>query len=282
MNGLANVLAGVEKAAQEYSKITSDDVLGDDGLYICSVCGAPKQYRTELLGEKRIVSVPCECLKRAEREKAALFEETERKKRIEAEKRKCFFQPALRKCTFDCDDGANKGVFGTAQRYAENFPLFLKEGVGLLFFGGVGVGKTYAAACIANAVIEQGYSVLMTSFARIANSIPAKSEERQEYFDSVNANDLLIIDDLAAERRTEYMLEIVTYVIDSRCQSGKPIIVTTNMTREEIISPADISNKRICDRLLSVCQPLELTGVSRRKAQTRRNYEKFKDILGIS
>ena len=57
------------------------------------------------------------------------------------------------------------------------------------------------------------------------------------------------------ERGTEYGLELVYNVIDSRCRSGKPLIMTTNLTLEELQNPEDTAPARIYDRLTEMCTP---------------------------
>ena len=64
---------------------------------------------------------------------------------------------------------------------------------------------------------------------------------------------LLIIDDFGMERGTEYGLEQVYNVIDSRYRSGKPLIVTTNLTLDSLQNPQDTAHARIYDRLLEMC-----------------------------
>ena len=58
------------------------------------------------------------------------------------------------------------------------------------------------------------------------------------------------------ERGTEYGLEQVFNVIDSRYRSGKPLIVTTNLTLDDLRNPEDTAHSRIYDRLLSICRIL--------------------------
>ena len=62
------------------------------------------------------------------------------------------------------------------------------------------------------------------------------------------------------ERGTEYGLEQVFNVIDSRYRSGKPLIVTTNLTLDDLHNPEDTAHSRIYDRLLSMCVPVRFTG----------------------
>ena len=97
--------------------------------------------------------------------------------------------------------------------------------IGCLFWGGVGTGKSYLAGCIANALMEKEIPVHMTNFALILNDLAASFENRNEYISRLCRYPLLILDDFGMERGTEYGLEQVFNVIDSRYRSGKPLIV---------------------------------------------------------
>lgn len=183
--------------------------------------------------------------------------------------------------TFDNADGSNERIMTAARNYVANFKEFRKSGKGLLLFGTVGTGKTYAAACIANALIDKGYPVLMTNFARIANTVSGMWEGKQEYYDSLNRFPLLILDDLATERKTEYMQEIVFNVIDARYRAGLPLIVTTNLTSEELKHPSDISYQRTFSRLLEMCIPVKVEGKDKRLEKLKADIQPMKELLGL-
>ena len=147
--------------------------------------------------------------------------------------------------------------------------------------GTVGTGKTFLAACVANALISKGIPCLVTNFARIANEVQGLFEGRQQYYDNLNSFPLLVIDDLSAERKTEYMQEIVFNVIDSRYRANLPLIVTTNLTREELMKPADLTQQRIFSRLFEMCTPIEVSGKDRRQQALREDIGKMKNLLGL-
>ena len=88
-----------------------------------------------------------------------------------------------------------------------------------VFWGGVGKGKSYLAACIANALMEKEVAVCMTNFATILNDLAASFDGRNEYISRLCSYPLLILDDFGMERGTEYGLEQVYSVIDSRYRS---------------------------------------------------------------
>ncbi len=126
--------------------------------------------------------------------------------------------------------------------------------------------------CIANALMEQEIAVCMTNFATILSDLAASFEGRNEYISRLCSYPLLILDDFGMERGTEYGLEQVYNVIDSRYRSGKPLIVTTNLTLEELQHPQDTAHARIYDRLTSMCAPVRFTGSNFRKETAQEKW----------
>lgn len=277
---LKNYIDGLEQRAAESIRAEQGDY-ELDGLLHCHKCNTPKQCRVEFFG---IVKTPM-CLCKCEIEKRER-EEAERKRieyeaRVKELRRIAFPESAMKDWTFANDDGESSQIIGIAKKYVENFDKMLEDGKGLLLFGGVGNGKTFASACIANALIDKGYPVMMTNFARIANTVQGMFEGRQEYYDSFNRFPLLVIDDLSAERKTEYMQEIVFNVIDSRYRAGLPTIVTSNLTADAIKNPADIAYQRIFSRLLEMCVPIEVKGEDRRRKILKNSFSEYSELLGI-
>ena len=100
---------------------------------------------------------------------------------------------------------------------------------------------------------------MMTSFGRILGGMPGVATgEQNRYIDSFNAYDLLIIDDLGAERNTEFATEQVYNLIDARYRAQLPLIVTTNLTVSEMNDPDTLEKKRIYDRILERCVPVKV------------------------
>ena len=136
-----------------------------------------------------------------------------------------------------------------AQRYVAHWPEMREKNVGLLLWGGVGTGKSFMAGCIANALMEQEVAVCMTNFARIMNELNNAFSGRNEVVDRLCGYPLLVIDDFGMERGTEYALEQIYNIIDSRYRSRKPLIVTTNLTLTELKNPQDTAHARIYDQM---------------------------------
>ena len=91
--------------------------------------------------------------------------------------------------------------------------------------------------------------------------------------------DALGADTYVMERGTEYALEQIYNIIDSRYRSRKPLIVTTNLTLTELKKPQDIAHARIYDRLLELCTPIACTGPSMRKDIGQAKLDLLKTLL---
>lgn len=205
--------------------------------------------------------------------------EFERIQRLNMLKSLCFEDHALYSWTFEKDNGKNP-VMKVARDYVSKWSDFASKNAGLVLWGDVGTGKTFFAACIANALVEQNVSVKMTNFSTILNDLFAESD-KNKYLDRLNKHSLLIIDDLGIERGTEYALEQVYNVIDTRYKSGKPLIVTTNLTLDELKFPTDIPHKRIYDRVLGMCVPVMFNGMNFRKEEATAKMEAAKKLFGM-
>jgi DNA replication protein DnaC len=78
--------------------------------------------------------------------------------------------------------------------------------------------------------------------------------------------DLLILDDFASERKSDYMFEVLYNIINDRYNAKKPIVFTSNMTTEETGNPTDPRIRRIMSRIWERGYPVEMVGQNRRKA----------------
>ena len=220
----------------------------------------------------------CDCvLKEEER-----IQQEKEARSIEAARERCFCDGIFRSWRFENDRGiGDREAMQKARTYAEHLHEMYKMNVGLLIYGEVGRGKSYLAACIANKAVEMGFSCPMTDFSRIIDGAwdPPKEEgcsSKEKYFDSFSLPDFLVIDDFERERRTDYE------VIERRCNSGKPIILTTNISPEDLTDEAqEISRKRIYSRLFDMTKPIEVTGHDLRRMQcVEKNAQAF-EILGF-
>ena len=279
MDGLMDVVAAVEQKAAANATAAPGDYM-ENGLLHCGKCHTPKQHRGEFLGIVKIVPCICKCraaeLQAEERQK----EQEKLQERIKRQRKAGFLESDMQHWTFSADDGADPRIMRAAKKYVDNFAQFKEQGKGLLLYGGVGTGKTFAAACIVNALIDTGKPCLMTNFSRVLNTL-WDIEEKQAYIDSLNKFDLLVLDDLGTERRSEYAQENVFNVIDARYRAKLPLIITTNLSIEEIKKPDSVGNSRIYDRVLEMCHPVEVNGHSRRRKKVAADFKGMNELLGL-
>ena len=180
--------------------------------------------------------------------------------------------------TFDSfqvtDDNAR--VLRLCKRYAEGFDEMLEKNQGLLFHGETGTGKTFAAACIANYLLARKVSVVMTSFVKL---LSMQNQDDEQLIARMNRVKLLIVDDLGAERSTDYALERVYNIVDSRYRARRPVIFTTNLSMSDMKGNADVRFSRIYDRIFELCYPVPFSGKSWRKADAAKRYGEMKAFL---
>ncbi len=259
----------------------AEDYMGENGLLYCGKCRTPREAYFEdgktLFGLDRH---PTECAcRKAERIKR---EEAEKHRKhlqiVEDLKRNGFTDSEMQNWTFANDNGRCKQT-KTAKVFAENWADVQKDNLGLLFWGKVGTGKSFLAGCIANAIMEQEVAVHMTNFATILNDLTASFQGRNEYIDNLCRYPLLIIDDLGKERGTEYSLEQVYDIIDSRYRSRKPLIVTTNYTYDMIKNPQDTAHARIYDRLREMCVAVMFDGENFRDKIAQDKYNSLSNRM---
>lgn len=256
------------------------EYMGEDGLLHCRTCGGPRQTVVTLPFEgAQPRTVRCWCHCPTEQDKAQ-----EREKQIKLEQRLsvCFRgTEELKNSRFDTEDGTGKPELVKAARlYADNFQQHLRDGMGLLYYGPLGTGKTFLAACVANAVLAQGYRVRLTNFATLADEMWAVSD-KAAYIADLCRYDLVILDDLGVERKSEYMQEMVYKIVNARYVAGAPVIVTTNLTPDELTKTADIGYARTYDRLLEKCLPIKVDGRSRRRAAAAETWGEMRRQLGM-
>ena len=250
-----------------------------DGLVYCSRCHSARQVRKQFANRTFTPYIMCRCQREVYEKEKAEHEHTEFLIRISQMKSSGLQDKALYDYNFSNDIGINPEI-KHAHTYVERWDDMKKTSTGLLLWGGVGTGKSFFAGCIANALLEQGIPVLMTNFARILNTLTGMfSEDRNQFISSLNQYHLLIIDDLGVERNSEFALEQVFNVIDSRYRSKKPMIITTNLTLSELKNPSDLMRKRIYDRILENCIPLKINNQNIRELNASANMTRARQLF---
>ena len=259
----------------------ADYINPQDGLRYCGKCRTPKEKYFEkgldLWGMKKH-PVLCRCVAQEQERQDAVLREFSRQNHLQQLRSDAFRDiPAA---LWKFDDRKMTSQLELARRFTEHWQEFRKDGMGLLLFGNVGTGKSYAAGCIANALIDQRVSVRFVGLSDVVNRMQGlHGDERDAYMKSLLKAELLILDDLGAERSTSFGKEQVFDVINKRTLSHKPLIVTTNIPLHAMQSAVDIEERRIYDRILEVCTPIRFDGENFRKAGAAENLKKAAQLL---
>lgn len=235
------------------------DYTSPAGLLVCGRCGEPRQCRIRLLGRERTVGCACRCDREAYEAERKALADAEASKRIEALREAGIPDPGLRIKTFS--SSTTSPQLEQARKYVEAWPQMAEHNIGMLFWGGTGSGKTHAGACIANALIDRGIRAGISSTAELMN---IAYNNRPATIRRLIGLDLLVLDDLGAERDSTYAMETVYAIIDGRLKAGRPMVITTNLSLEDVRSPGDMGRERVYQRVLEGCQPVRFVGDSRR------------------
>jgi DNA replication protein DnaC len=151
----------------------------------------------------------------------------------------------------------NRTVVGEVRRYVDELADNLAEGRGLWLMGDVGTGKTTLAMLISRYAIEAGHSVAIYSMprllARIRRTYDAEAGEQSylEFFERLTSVDLLHLDDLGAEKRTDWVLEQLYAIVNERYETGRSILLTSNLNQVDL---AEQIGPRIVSRLGEMCE----------------------------
>lgn len=264
------------------------DFVDAEGYLVCGKCKTRRQTEItvpDLTGQgapiRKLVMTPCECRRRTIEEKEKRQKRMDEQQRLEALRRQSLIKGKLAGHTFDSFEvtAENRENAMLVKRYVKNFDKMLEENQGLLFYGDCSTGKTFSAACIANYLLDHGTSVIMTSFVDILGLYQKDQIAAEDLVERMNRVKLLIIDDLGAERDTSYALEKVYGIIDSRGRSKKPLILTTNLSLDEMLNESDKRFKRIYERVFELCYPVEFVGDSWRQKAASQRYDRMKKLL---
>jgi DNA replication protein DnaC len=153
------------------------------------------------------------------------------------------------------------------RRFVRDIDANLDAGRGLWFEGDVGTGKTTLAMLVSRAALDAGRSVAIYSLPRLLAEIRATFEDDTEgsyvdFLDRLAAVDLLHVDDVGAERSSEWVLEQLYSIVNARYEEGRAMVITTNLRPDELRGQI---GARTVSRLVEMCgEPWPLWGHDRR------------------
>lgn len=256
-----------------------------DGVLFCGRCNTPKQALMRLpsltgTDTPQAFPVMCECQKAAE--KAA--KEAEATQKFDARMAQLWnggiHDKSLLRWRFEDDDGGQAQAMNVARKYCAKWGEMFQKNIGILLFGPVGSGKSFISSCIVNELLRQRVPACATGLSRIMNALQSTFDGKQAILDKLSRFHALLLDDVGTQRGTEFAVEQFFSVIDARYNCKRPLIVTTNLTLEELENPENLAYSRIFDRILEMC-PVRLcvSGPSRRRGLADERQALARELL---
>lgn len=243
--------------------------MSEKGRDVCLRCGGSGWYITErdgISGAER-----CECVRAA------------RSQRIE---RAAGLPATYKSASFDnfvlpADNPTARTGLGTVLLQVKNFVREFPnpERPGLLLIGDTGTGKTHLAIAALRALITKGFDGVFFDYQELFEKIrsgydeASGTSEREAYRTALDS-EVLMIDDLGAQRYKEWVEDTITSIITYRCNHRKPLIATTNLPDEERVveykagattvykkTLSDVIGVRSRSRLYEMCRVVRMPAV---------------------
>jgi DNA replication protein DnaC len=169
---------------------------------------------------------------------------------------------AYRSCSFESFEAKTK-----EQRHALRVA---KEWVasttpGLFLCGPVGTGKTHLAVSALLAMRAERFTGQFVSalelLLKCRNSFRS-GDGPEELLERYSMTSVLLLDDLGAEKPTEFSREVLSLIVDRAYREESSLIVTSNFDFEGLAERID---ERTADRLVELCQAVKVSGASYRQ-----------------
>jgi DNA replication protein DnaC len=161
-------------------------------------------------------------------------------------------------------DAGRRPVLDAVRQYVDELGERIAEGRGLWLMGDVGTGKTTLAMLISKSAADAGHSIAVYSLPKLLSRIRGTygaetvAGSYLSFFERLTSVDLLHVDDLGAESRTEWVLEQLYAIVNERYEARRAMIVTTNLSQDAL---EEQIGARTVSRLVEICgDPLPLFG----------------------
>jgi len=255
----------------------------------CPVCHKPLYKTYKIFNINKVLHCACDCEIKEYAKKEKFKEAKEKQIRLDKLMTNSLMDKKFKQSTFKNWD-FNKGtkqMYDLGSKYASNFKQCKTEGLGLLLHGAPGNGKTYLSSSIANELLSKFIPVICVSIngllSRIQSTYNKYGKEAESDIIRVLCNaDLLVIDDLGTEKKSEWSKTMIYNIIDSRYRSNLPLIISSNLD----INPKEVNgilaemyDRRTEDRILEMCTPVYNKQSSIRVDEAKKKTKLLKEIL---
>jgi len=246
----------------------------DSARYTCQDCGRTVEpIQIQMLGQVRWVRAVCPCRWEMDAAEEAKRREAERQTKIDRLFNLADLGPRFAECTFETwvERKGSERCHELALNYAQSFDEHVQRGDGLLLMGEPGNGKSHLAAAIVNTLVRNGRSCIFRSVPALLKKLQETYREGSRVTESevlavLQDADLLVLDDLGAEKVTEWAESTLYFIVDERYRWKKPLVVTTNC-RLEVLE--ERIGTRTIDRLLEMCVLVENRASSYRRERAK-------------
>jgi len=183
------------------------------------------------------------------------------------------------KCHFNTFDPRSNESQKTALRIARDFTnTFPAVDQGLLLSGPVGVGKTHLAVSIIKGLTERGFPCLFYEFGSLLKEIqdsynPNTRTSELTVLSPVLTTDVLVLDELGASKPTDWVLDTMAHIINTRYNDRRTTIFTTNYPDERADAAKETLEDRIGvrvrSRIFEMCRSVRIEGQDFRRINNR-------------
>lgn len=269
----------IESTISKATAILEGCSVDSQGYMVCPTCKQRKQIDITLFGKTTRVPCICKCEERADEEEQARKKAEAKKEYVETLCKNGFYNKCYLKNVFSNDMYSTSQTSKVCRNYVTYFGEMYQKGYGLILYGNVGTGKTFYSVCIANALMDMGMSIAVTSLAELSNRMSVNyGVNRNEILRCVESVDLLVLDDLGTERTTSTAMESIFSIINARYNANKPMIISTNLSLADLSNPKTVDESRLYSRILEKCKYV-LVESSARNSKGRESRNRIEELL---
>ena len=174
-----------------------------------------------------------------------------------------------------------EAAYGYVEQFIHDFPLVEK---GILLMGGTGVGKTHlAVAALVDIVTKKGLSGRFIDtrnlLETLRRAVSANKDIDKQLCEEVIGSDLVVFDDIGAERRSPWAGERIEILVNERYNEERTTIFTTNCidNHDPVDSLSVRVGRKLVSRLHEMCRWYEIDGPDYRALGERTSVEEIEE-----